>query len=371
MSPKGPPRTPRIPRSVKRILGLVFSVALIYIVIGKLADQKGKFNLIAHINMGYVGTGLALEAGSLVAYALLSRAILSQFDRPPPLRRLVQIDMSTLALSRVLPGGSAAGTGLGYRLLTDAGVRPADAGLTIAVQSIGSAAILNALLWVGLVISIPLRALTHTSGSTSAAPKAAYGAAALVAVLLVGLFGVVIISLTKGGRRSLRVVRALARHIKFLDEEALVRLVERVSDQLRLMASNRRLLLRAVLWAAANWLLDAAALWVMLAAFHYRIAPDALLVSYCLANIAAAIPITPGGIGVVELVMIPTLTAYGAPSQVAALAVIAYRVVAFWLPIPLGGLAYLTLRLKARAGAPRPAGDEASQAGLPAPAPES
>ncbi|GAC1363467.1 MAG: hypothetical protein NVSMB32_05080 [Actinomycetota bacterium] len=352
---------PRIPRSVKRVAGLVFTVALIYFVVGKLADQKGKFNLLAHINLGYVGLGLALEVASLLSYAFLSRAILSQSGRSPRMRTLVQIDMSTLGLSRVLPGGSAAGTGMGYRLLTEAGVPRSDAGLTLAVQSIGSAAILNILLWIGLVISIPLRALTHAPGQTTSIPKAAYVAAALVGALLVSLFGIIIVSLTKGGARSLRVVRALSGRLKFLDEDGLVRLVGRVSDQLRLMATNRSLLLRAVFWASANWLFDAAVLWVMLAAFGYRLPPDALLVSYCLANVVAALPITPGGLGVVELVLISTLTAFGAPSEVAALGVIAYRVVSFWLPIPFGGLAYLTLRLNPRFGKQR----------VPVPAPAS
>jgi hypothetical protein len=83
----------------------------------------------------------------------------------------------------------------------------------------------------------------------------------------------------------------------------------------------------------------------MVAAFHYRLGPDALIVSYCIANIVAALPITPGGLGVVEVVLTSALTAYGAPGQVAALGVIAYRLVSFWLPIPAGGIAYLTLRL--------------------------
>ena len=100
---------------------------------------------------------------------MLTRAILSQFGTPPPLRTVIRIDLSTLALTRVLPGGSAAGTGLGFRLLTALGYSSADAGLTLAVQSVGSAAILNALLWIGLVISIPLRAL-HRSGASASPP---------------------------------------------------------------------------------------------------------------------------------------------------------------------------------------------------------
>ena len=48
-------------------------------------------------------------------------------------------------------------------------------------------------------------------------------------------------------------------------------------------------------WAAANWLLDAASLWVFVAAFGHVISPVDLLTAYGLANILAAMPITPGG----------------------------------------------------------------------------
>jgi uncharacterized protein (TIRG00374 family) len=345
LKPKSRRPKRRIPKPVRRLVGLLVAFILLYfLVLPKLSQQKGKLNLLTHINLAYVASSLVLEGASLVAYALLTRSILSQFGKPPRVRRLVQVGMSTLALTRVLPGGSAAGTGLGYRLLTEMGYSQADAGLTLAVQSVGSAAVLNALLWVGLVASIPLRAL-HQSPGSGTLPKTLYITAALFGALLVGVFGFVVLSLTRGQERALRIVHAVTRRVKFLDEDSVVRMVQRVSEQLKVMVSNRSLLLRAVVWASANWLFDAAALWVMVAAFHYRLGPDALIVSYCIANIVAAIPITPGGLGVVEVVLTSALTAYGAPGQVAALGVIAYRLVSFWLPIPAGGIAYLTLRL--------------------------
>lgn len=338
----------RIPKSVRRVAGILVAVVLVYVVLAKLGTQKGHFSLLAHINLGFVVVGLVLEAGSLLAYALLTRSIVSQFGTPPHLFTLVRIDMSTLTLTRVLPGGSAAGTGLGYRLLTGTGLDKADVGLTLAVQSIGSAVILNALLWVGLVASIPYRALVHTPGSTNAVPKIFYAGAAFIGVVLVGFFGFAVVSLTRGEGRALHLVRRVAARIKLLDEEAVVRLVERVADQFQLMVANRSLLREAILWGSANWLLDAGALWVLLAAFHYHLAPDALLICYALANIVAVIPLTPGGIGVVELVLTTALVAFGASHQVAGLGVISFRVVSFWLPIPLGGLAYLSLRLDPR-----------------------
>ena len=73
--------------------------------------------------------------------------------------------------------------------------------------------------------------------------------------------------------------------------------------------------------------------------------PDGILVAYGLANVLAAIPITPGGLGVIEATLTSVLVGFGTPRGVATLGVIAYRLVNFWLPIPLGGLAYLSLQV--------------------------
>src|SRR5205823_13011754 len=85
------------------------------------------------------------------------------------------------------------------------------------------------------------------------------------------------------------------------------------------------------------------------AAFGVRVSPDSLLVSYGLANVLAAIPITPGGLGVVEAILTSTLVGFGVPRGVAILGVIGYRLVNFWLPIPVGGVAYLSPRVDPRA----------------------
>ena len=89
---------------------------------------------------------------------------------------------------------------------------------------------------------------------------------------------------------------------------------------------------------------DAASLWVFIAAFHRYVSPIDLLVAYGLANVLAVIPITPGGLGVVEGVLIPTLHGFHVPSKVALLGVLGYRLVNFWLPIPVGGATYVSLR---------------------------
>jgi len=56
----------------------------------------------------------------------------------------------------------------------------------------------------------------------------------------------------------------------------------------------------SLLWASLNWLLDAASLWCFVAAFGHLTNPVELFAAYGVANVAGALPITPGGLGVVD-----------------------------------------------------------------------
>ncbi len=124
--------------------------------------------------------------------------------------------------------------------------------------------------------------------------------------------------------------------------------MERLADRFAVMVENRSLTRRAVGWAAANWLLDAASLWVFVAAFSHFVSPIDLLMAYGLANILAALPVTPAGLGVVEFVLVSMITGFGPTAGEALSGVLAYRAVNFWLPIPFGGLAYASLEFERR-----------------------
>lgn len=326
---------PRLPRSIRRVvLALVLLLVLEYLVLPQIAGARRSLGLLADVNLRYLLAGLALEAASLVAYAQLTRGVLPRVGAPSRWT-LLRIQLSTLAVSHVVPGGAAAGGGLGYRLLTGAGVSGSDAGFALATQSIGSAVVLNAILWLGLAVSIPLRGFNPL-----------YATAAVVGVVVVGSFSLAVLALTRGEERAVRFLRSVARRVPFLDEHRVHRLVHQLASRLRTLTADRPLMLRTVGWAATNWLLDAFALWVFLLAFGFRAPIDGLVVSYGLANVLAAIPITPGGLGVVEAVLTASLVGFGAPRGVAVLGVISYRLVNFWLPIPFGAAAYLSLRLQ-------------------------
>jgi len=77
--------------------------------------------------------------------------------------------------------------------------------------------------------------------------------------------------------------------------------------------------------------------------------PASLAVAYAAANIASAIPITPGGLGVIEVTLVAVTVGFGAPRATAVLSVLGYRVVNYWLPLLPRALAYLRLRLSLNA----------------------
>jgi putative heme transporter len=254
---------------------------------------------------------------------------------PPPYLTLLRINLSTLAVSHVVPGGAAVGGALGFRLLTRFGLTGTDAAFAMAAQGIGSAVVLNLLLWVGLLVSI-------IGGSYNPL----YATAALVGVLVLGGFSAAVVLLMRGEQGAARVMRTVASRIPLLDEESVYRLVLRLAARLQTLVADRRRLVRGLLWDLAFWLSSAASLWVFLLAFGYRAGIDGLIVAFGLAYVLAAIPITPAGLGLVEATMIALLTFFGADRGTATLGVVTYRLINFWLPIPLGALAYLSLQVE-------------------------
>jgi uncharacterized protein (TIRG00374 family) len=314
------------------LFALVAVFVILYLLVPQVAGARKDLQLLGRVDVFYLIGGVALEVGALLSYAMLTKAVL---PRPgPSFFTLIRINLSTLAVTHVVPAGTAGGAGLGYRLLTDNGVPGADAGFGLATQGMGSALVLNMILWLALIISIPLRGFNRL-----------YLVAAAVGVVLIAAFGALVGGLTLGEERAARALEAVAHRLPFVDEAKVVGVVRRLAERLREVGRDRALLRRAVAWAAANWLLDAASLWVFVAAFGRLTSPDALLVAYGLGNVLAVIPITPGGLGIVEGVITPLLVGFGTPRGIAILGVLSWRLVNFWLPIPAGAVAYLSMRL--------------------------
>ena len=338
-----PTRTARRRRSLRRVLVILATgLAIEYLVVPQLSGAREALDTLGGVEPGALALGLVLELLAVLSYAQLTRTLIPHEVRPS-YGRAARITLSTLGLSHVVPGGAAVGPTLGFRLLTNAGVPPGDAAFTVASQSIGSAVCLNLLLWAGLVVSIPVRGFNPL-----------YGTAAIIGAVLLAVVAAAVVSATRGEDRIVGLVSRAADRVSFLDAEAVADALRRAAARLRDLVADWGLMIRATAWAAANWLLDIAALGVFLAAYGVDVRIDALVISFGLAHVLAAIPLTPGGLGVVEATLTAVLVGFGVPQAEALLGVVTYRLASFWLPIPLGAISYLTLRIRPR----QPAGED-------------
>ena len=243
------------------------------------------------------------------------------------------------AVAHVIPAGTLGTAALGFKLFTDEGISGNDAGVMMAAKGIGSTVVLNVLLWLSLVISIALAGF-----------QPIYGTVAIIGTVVLLGVAALVFGVTRGAGRASRVLRVVADKIPGLSGERVEHAILDAARTFATMARDKRVLSLALLWASLNWLLDAASLWAFVAAFGKLVNPIELFAVYGIANVAGALPITPGGLGVVDSITPLLLVGFGVTRSVATLGVIAWRLVNFWLPIPTGALAYLSLKVKPRAG---------------------
>jgi hypothetical protein len=105
-----------------------------------------------------------------------------------------------------------------------------------------------------------------------------------------------------------------------------------------------------VLWGTANWLFDCSCFAMMFLAVGSSIPWKGLLLAYGAGQLAATLPITPGGLGAVEGSITIALVAFGGPRLTTVNAVIFYRLISFWLVLAVGWALCALLVVQVRRG---------------------
>jgi len=340
---------------------VIFAVLLVieYLVVPELVGASKDLYLLGRVDAAWLAAGLLLEALSLFCYGLLTQAVLPPGAANPGLSRLFRIDLAAAGVAHVIPAGTLGSAGLGYRLFTAQGIKGNDAAVMMATKGLGSTVVLNVLLWLALVISIPLAGF-HPIYVT----VAIIGAVVLLAVAALA-FGI-----TRGAKRASRILHAVGDRIPGLSGDRLEQVMLDTAKSLSALGRDRGTLVMSLTWASLNWVLDAASLWCFVAAFGRFVNPVELFAAYGIANVAGVLPVTPAGLGVVDSVAPLLLVSFGITRSVATLGVLGWRLVNFWLPIPAGAAAYVSLKV------PRGAGLKAMRSAVstmmtgPAPPPE-
>jgi len=324
---------------------VLFIIALVieYLVVPELVGASKDLSLLGRVNVGWLIAGVVTEALSLFCYGLLTRAVLPPSgpeDPPrPSLSRLFRIDLAAAAIAHVIPAGTLGSAGIGYRLFTAEGIKGNDAGVMMATKGLGSTVVLNVLLWLSLVVSIPLAGFHPI-----------YFTVAIVGAVILLAVGTLVFGITHEVGRAARILHAIGDRIPGLTGDRLEQALREAAVSLSALARDRRTMFWSLTWASLNWLLDAASLWCFVAAFGRFVNPVELFAAYGIANVAGALPITPAGLGVVDSVAPLLLVSFGVTRSVATLGVLGWRLVNFWLPIPAGAAAYISLKVPRGAG---------------------
>ena len=129
-----------------------------------------------------------------------------------------------------------------------------------------------------------------------------------------------------------------------------VALIDRITDWMTAVRLSWTQIGRIIGWGTVNWLLDCACFAMMFLALGAPIPWKGLLLAYGAGQLAATLPITPGGLGVVEGSITLALVEFGGPEASTAYAVLLYRLISFWMILLVGWLFIGQLALQVRRG---------------------
>jgi uncharacterized membrane protein YbhN (UPF0104 family) len=281
-------------------------------------------DLLVKASPGWLVLATVLEGLSFVSYVVMFGPI---FCTGLTRRRSWQIGGAELAMGSLVPASGAGGLALGAWVLHRGGM----GGKRIARRSVAffliksgvnflAVAVLGAALAVGLL------------GPDLALWKTALPAA-LAALTIVGV--AVLPRLGPGEPPEPDASRA-ERWIS----AARVAVITGTSEARQMLRSGH---LGVIAGAIGYWAFDNAVLWATFHAFGVSPPITVILMGYLIGQLGGLLPL-PGGIGGIDLGLIGTLVVYGAPAAATAAAVLAYRIILFWLPLIVGGLAFEGLR---------------------------
>lgn len=332
--------TPR--RIALRGLEVVGFLAVL-VLIAVLAPGLGEVReSLAAARPGWIVLAVAFEALSGVSYVLLFRPV---FCRRMSWRTSFEIGWTELGMGSIVPASGAAGVALGAWILGRGGM-PAD---RIARRSVAFLLIKSSVNFVAVAVLGALLAVGILGPHQSLLLTALPAALSVVAIALV----VAVPRLGPGddpppdASRARRAMTAVRRA-----------LVTGTTESIAILRSRNVLV---ALGAIGYWAWDNAVLWATFHAVGAHVSLTVVLMGYLIGQLGGLLPI-PGGVGGIDGGLIGTLVVYGAPAAPTVAAVLAYRLILFWLPL-LGGLAgFVSLRRALGHGArldvckPAPAG---------------
>jgi uncharacterized protein (TIRG00374 family) len=308
---------------VRYAVGLVLGGVALWAVAGQRGELTGLGSELSRLNPVWIVVAVVAEFLSFVAFSRMQARLLRAGECHMNGGRLLAMTGAAAAIASSLPAGPAVSSVYAYRQYRRAG---ADESLsvwtlfaTLACSALGLALLASA----GVLMAEQRGAAYDLIGVTA-------GVLVLAMLLVVLLFRRRVLEAV--AVRCLRLVKAVTRRPK-ADIEPLVAAIVRHLERVHLSRTDFS---SAMLWSVANWMLDCGCLVAGYLAVGAAVPWKGLLLAYGAGQLAANLPVTPGGLGVVEGSLTVALVAYGGAQASTVAAVILYRIISFWAFLPVG-----------------------------------
>ncbi|MGI8777566.1 MAG: lysylphosphatidylglycerol synthase transmembrane domain-containing protein [Acidimicrobiales bacterium] len=322
---------------VRLVVGLVLAVVAVNLVAGRRSELEGATAILSDLRWEWLVLAFFIEVTSVVAFAEVERRMLGAGGLRVGLWPLTGIALAGNSIQNSLPGGVAWASVFAYRQFRARGADDVLAAWTMVAVEILSGASLAIIAGIGVAL----------------AGDAATDLNLVRTVVVVAVVAVTVVV----------VVRRRGEHVPVTVGSWAVRLAQRVTrrprgdahevaarswQRLVTVTPSRGDWLIGLGWSAVNWLADCACLAIAFLAVGATVPWPGLLLAYGAGQLAANLPFTPGGLGVVEGSLAIALVAYGNSEASTVAAVLLYRVVSFWAMLPLGWTAWAVLTARAR-----------------------
>ena len=321
---------------VKRSVVVGVSGVALYLVLPELIAVFHSWPKLITLNLLWFIPAIVAEGAHFVCTFSLQRIAL----RTKAWFSVITAQVSGNAISLIVPGGAAAGAAVQFRMLAVSGMDAADAvgGLTaFSFLGIGGLLALPVFVLPAVLFGSPV-----SSGLVDAAIIGAIGF-----VLFVGLGTVVMAT-----DAPLRYAGDLAQSVRnrvFRKRAPLTGLAGRLLEQRNLIRSVLgRKWWQATLLSAGRLAFDYLCLLFSVRAVGSHPRPSLILLAYAVAGIIGLVPITPGGLGIIEASLSGLLVLAGLTGVQAVLATLAYRLASYWLPLLAGPFAYALFKFRYR-----------------------
>ncbi len=316
-------------------ISIVLGLLALYVVAGRTDELSAVGSYLDRVNWFWIGPGVVFEMASMIAFAKIQGSLARSSGTPVKLSALLGITFAGNSITNSLPAGPAFASFFAFRQYKRVGVDATLASWVLFGLLLASSITLAGLAFVGLIVAIATGSGSFGVANTIVISLLVISAIGGSAILLLRKRHII----EKASLKTLKISQAIFHwpHYDARDK------VNEIAIRLHQAIPSRHEAVVALSWSLMNWLLDMTCLVVSFWAVGVGVPWSGLLLAYGAGQLAANLPVTPGGLGVVEGSLEVALVAFGGNQTSTVAVILLYRLISFWLLLPIGWVWWLAI----------------------------